>query len=477
MSHNDLTTVWSNILDTLKSEMKAQDLVFFDHLMPSRVTETAAFFTTPNPLVKDMIEKRFYDRISELLEEYFQTPLTLNIEILDDSAPYQHQNSEDRSLPKEISDSLSINQVLPQIQPKKQSSSNSDDSKLIKLFTFETFIPDASTEYAFALAQAVSRNPGKNDINPLFIYGNVGVGKTHLMHAIGNYASKNSENKIVCITAEVFLNDFVEATRLKGSAMKVFRNKYRNTDILLIDDIHTLKMNMPGTQEELFNTINSLTGAHKQIVFTCDRPAYELKELQERISSRLAQGVQANLQVPSFETRIAILENRLDIIKRQKNIFLSKEVIHLISSKISTNVRDLIGALNNITNYAELIRKDVTVEIAQELLKDHLTQAKPTDIPVEIIIKSTADRFGVTVKDIKGHAQKHSIVKVRNIAMYLTRELAGLSLAETGEHFGGKHHTAVLYAEKKVKDLIKLNPAEEIIIQELTKIIKENAVK
>ncbi|MDR0550680.1 MAG: chromosomal replication initiator protein DnaA [Spirochaetaceae bacterium] len=486
MSPNE-HNLWLQSLDSLKSEVESQDIAFLDGLEFSGLEETAVHITVSNAFIKEIVKSRFSERLTALLIENFNKPLTLIIDIKDE--PPQNSNAEnskiikentEKTIPIEKNPVLEVNTPVSskiQTAPEKAYYTRSGKQYPLNLndeYTFDAFIPDQTTKYAYAVAQAVSRNPG-NDIgkNPLFIYGGVGVGKTHLMQAIGNYAFSNSDNKIVFTTAENFLNDFIESVGLKGSSGQSFRNKYRKADILLIDDIHLLSVKALGTQEELFNTINALTGSKKQLVFTCDRPAIELKHFEQRLSSRLGQGVQVSLQMPSFETRFAILEKRTE----KTSVVVPKEIINLICKNISSNVRDLLAAFNKIVSYAELLNEQITLDVAREQLKEYISSTKQNNLSIELIQKCVADYFSVSVKELIGKGRKTNITNARHYAMFMARTLTQLSYEEIGEHFGGKDHSTVMHGYNNIEKSKKLNPQLESTIQELTGIIKENAIK
>jgi len=313
---------------------------------------------------------------------------------------------------------------------------------------------------------AIAKNPGKS-YNPCLIYGGVGLGKTHLLQAIGNSAYLDFlDLKIVYVTAETFTNEFILA--IKESSSHRFKNKYRSVDMLLIDDIHFL----PGkveTQEELFHTFNALYDAGKQMVFTSDRPVSELKTLSDRLRSRFERGLNVDLQPPNYETRIAILRKKIE----EKQVSIPDEVVELICQNIKTNVRDLEKALTKLTAYAELVNKTITLEIAQRQLKDFFSSYDYKNITIDRIQRSVAEYFGLSHNDLKGKKRTKAIAFPRQIAMYITRDITEYSTTEVGLEFGGRDHTTVMHACQKVEDLMKTDSTLEPTIQHLIKIIKE----
>jgi chromosomal replication initiator protein len=331
-------------------------------------------------------------------------------------------------------------------------------------FTLDTFVPGNNSLYAYNAALAVSQNPGRA-YNPLLIYGGVGLGKTHLMQAIGNALSANFSGKILYITTETFVNEYIQSLPIK--AMPQFRNKYRSADVLLIDDIHFFQ-NKAQTQDEMFYTFEELYKAKKQMVFTCDRPISELRDLPERLKSRFTSGLTVDLLPPPYETRRAIIEKKLELTKK----ILSAEVINLIAMRVETNVRDVEAAINKITGYAELVDKEVTVEKAQELL--HGFAAEPVgSANVDDIQKIVAAHFNITAADIRGRKRQKNIVNARHIAVYIARELTEYSYVELGSYFGGKDHSTIIHSISVIQEAIKLDPQMENTVTKLIRDVKE----
>ena len=332
-------------------------------------------------------------------------------------------------------------------------------------YTFNSFVIGDNNSFAYNAALAVAKNPG-HAYNPLLIYGGVGLGKTHLMCAIGNHCLSNGDKKVIYVTAEDFTNEFIESLGTKNP--QKFKNIYRNADVLLIDDIHFFQ-NKDGTQEELFHTFNALYDSFKQIVFTCDRPVSELKNLADRLRSRFERGLNVDLSLPSYETRRAILEKKIAQMGKQ----ISSNVIDYIAQNVASNIRDLESALTKIIAYTELVGKEVTLEIAQQELRDKINIQQNTNIGVESIIKTVADYYGLSVKDIKGPKRSKNVMLPRQLAMYIVSELTEYSTTEIGGEFGGRDHTTVMHSVKKISESIKVDSGLDSTVQLLIKNVKE----
>ena len=335
-------------------------------------------------------------------------------------------------------------------------------------FTFSNFVITPKNEMAANGALAVSMNPGKA-YNPFLIHGGVGLGKTHLLQAIGNNIYKNMPNKkIVYVTAEKFTNEFIES--LGNKTMPAFKNKYRSVDVLLIDDIHFFQ-GKEGVQEELFNTFNALYEAKKQMVFTCDRHPKELEKLTERMKSRFMSGLNTDIKLPEFEGRLAILKRKCS----QKNIVINDDVLEFISKNVTTSIRDLEAALTKIIAYSDLVRKEVTLEVAKEQLS-YLNATNYENVSIDRIIKTVAEYFNISSSDIRGKKRTKNIAWPRQIAMYIINHIGEYSMNEIGNEFG-KDHTTVIYAIQKVEDSIKSNPMLEPTIQKIEEKVKEASEK
>ena len=334
-------------------------------------------------------------------------------------------------------------------------------------YTFDTFIPGDNSNFAYNASIAVSKNPGKK-YNPILLYGGSGLGKTHLMQAIGNsiYNDGGEKLKICYVSAESFTNEFTLS--IKEGKTNAFKNKYRNLDVLLLDDIHFLQ-GKEQTQEELFYTFNALHEKHAQMVFTCDRPIKEIKNMATRLVSRLSNGLCIDLQPPSYETRVAILQKKIDLMGKT----LSQDIIEYIAKNIETNVRDLEAALNKVFGYADLVEKTPDLEITKHLLKDVMDSKGSESISIDVIQKVIAENYQISVADLKGKKRDKKFVVPRQIAIYIAREITESAFTDIGNEFGGKDHSTIMTAYKKISEQIKIDPTLESKIQLYVREIKE----
>jgi chromosomal replication initiator protein len=336
--------------------------------------------------------------------------------------------------------------------------------------SFENYVVAENNAFAANAAVAIAANPG-TAYNPFLIYGGVGLGKTHLMQAIGNRAwALNPKLKIICISSENFSNDFVNA--ITNNSMPAFKNRYRSADMLLIDDIHFFEKK-EGFQDEVFHTFNALYEAKKQMVFTSDRPASELKNLTERLRSRFERGLNVDLLPPNYETRLAILKRKIENTKSR----VPTEVLDVIAHNISTNVRDLEAALLKLTAYGDLVGINITMEIAQQQLRDVFSQSKHGNVTIDHIIRTVADHFKLSSNDLKGKKRTKNIVFPRQVAMYIARDITEYSTTELGLEFGGRDHTTVMHSCQKIDERLKTDPTLDVTIQRLIQMIKQASIK
>ena len=354
--------------------------------------------------------------------------------------------------------------------PSGASAGASEHARLNPKYTFETFVIGSSNRFAHAAAVAVAEQPAKA-YNPLFVYGDSGLGKTHLLHAIGHYAqSLFSGARVRYVSSEEFTNDFINSIR-DGKA-DGFRRRYRDVDILLVDDIQFLE-GKEQTQEEFFHTFNTLHNASKQIVISSDRPPKELVTLEDRLRNRFEWGLTTDVQPPELETRIAILQKKA----RQEGLAAPPDVLEFIASQISTNIRELEGALIRVTAFASLNRQSVDMKLAEIVLKDLIPNDTGPEITAAMIMAQTVEYFGTTIEDLCGPSRSRMLVTARQIAMYLCRELTDLSLPKIGQQFGGRDHTTVMHAERKIRSLMAERRAIYNQVTELTGRIKHQARK
>jgi chromosomal replication initiator protein len=342
-------------------------------------------------------------------------------------------------------------------------------ARLNPKYTFETFVIGSSNRFAHAAAVAVAEAPAKA-YNPLFVYGDSGLGKTHLLHAIGHYAQSLYQGlKVRYVSSEEFTNDFINMIR--DGKQDGFRRRYRDVDVLLVDDIQFLE-NKEGTQEEFFHTFNTLHNAEKQIVISSDRAPKRLVTLEDRLRSRFEWGLQTDVQPPELETRIAILRKKAV----QDRLNAPPEALEYIASRISTNIRELEGALIRVTAFASLNRQSVDLQLAEFVLKDLIVETHGPDITAATIMGQTASYFGLSIDDLCGTSRSRVLVTARQIAMYLCRELTDMSLPKIGQQFGGRDHTTVMHAERKIRSLMAERRAIYNQVTELTNRIKQQAL-
>ncbi|WP_341718247.1 chromosomal replication initiator protein DnaA [Micromonospora sp. FIMYZ51] len=344
---------------------------------------------------------------------------------------------------------------------------DSGGNRLNPKYMFETFVIGSSNRFAHAASVAVAESPAKA-YNPLFIYGSSGLGKTHLLHAIGHYATTlGNARSVRYVSTEEFTNDFINS--LRDDKTSAFQRRYRDVDILLIDDIQFLE-NRERTQEEFFHTFNTLHNANKQIVITSDRSPKQLATLEDRLRTRFEWGLLADIQPPDLETRIAILQKKA----AQERLFAPPDVLEFIASRVSNSIRELEGALIRVTAFASLTRSNVELSLAEEVLRDFIPDGAGPEINADQIMVATADYFGVSLEDLRGHSRSRVLVNARQVAMYLCRELTDLSLPRIGQAFGGRDHTTVMHADRKIRQQMAERRSLYNQIAELTNRIKQN---
>lgn len=333
-------------------------------------------------------------------------------------------------------------------------------------YTFETFVIGESNHFAHAAANVVANNPGKS-YNPLFIYGGVGLGKTHLMHAIGNQISAdNPDARIMYVTSEKFTNEMIAAIR--GDKNEEFRTRYRNVDVLMVDDIQFIS-NKEGTQVEFFNTFNHLYDEKKQLIISSDKPPKEIPTLEDRLRSRFEWGLLADVKAPDYETRVAILQKKAEL----ENLIVPQEVLNFIAEKVKSNIRELEGSLTRVIAYSNLLGLSISVSLAAEALKDFITPGENEPISIDKIKEVVSDYYKISVEVIDGKKRNRDIAFPRQIAMYLCRELTDLSTLKIGEAFGGRDHTTIMHGCEKISGEMKSDPRLKTTIEDLTKRLME----
>lgn len=479
MESCNYTEFWNEVLKQIKEDFVSQNkendyILWFPQISYYEAKQNKIIISVPSMFYRDQLKTRGYiDIIKNKFFDLFGINIELEIIIKINSKPSQTTTD---SYDKEYFTEQQIS-TKNTISTSNNDIDNSNEKlkkhpQLRSDFTFDTYVKCENNTFAYNAGLAISKNPGKA-YNPVLIYGGVGVGKTHLMQAIGNEIYKNFNNKVIYITAENFTNEFISSvhsdTRTTNSMSK-FKNKYRNADVLLIDDIQFLQKK-DGTQEELFNTFDALVNANKQIVFTCDRPVSELKNLTDRLRSRFQMGLNTDILTPNFEGRRAILQKKVE----EENLInkIPSEVLDLIAQNVETNVRDLVACLTKIVAYTELVEEKVTIEIAQNLLRDMFFSPRTENINIENIIKVVADYYNVSFIDLKGQKRNKNIMLPRQIAMYICRKLTEYSTTEIGREFGGRDHTTVMHSCEKIEQDILSDTTLDSTIQLLIRKIKD----
>jgi len=467
MADLDYEGFWNETLIQLRNDLREEEFSgWFSSIKYLRHKASSAgdsiVVGIPSTFHRDKVNSIYLNSINSILKKVSGKDIAFEMEITGKvakkAAPQAQSDTEN-----EVTAAVKPEKA-PKIKEKRDQHPNMRDD-----YTFDRYIRGENNSFAVNAAHAISKNPGKS-YNPLLIYGGVGLGKTHLMQAIGNFIHENSDNRVIFITSENFLNEYLEGIR--QDTMKSFKNKYRQTDVLLIDDIQFLT-DKPGVQEELFHTFNALLDAKKQLVFTCDRPISELKKFSERLISRFETGVKADLKPPRYEERCVILKSAA----QNRGVTFPDDVIDLMGKNISSNVRDLISALNNLIAYSELMGKPVTLEAAQKHLKNIFNAPRPSNLSMDIIIRVVAEDYGLTPNDLKGKKRTHNITFARQIAMFVGREMTDYSTTELGQDFGGRDHTTVMHSISKIRDKLLTDPALEAKIDNLKRAVNEFSAK
>ncbi|MCX5711416.1 MAG: chromosomal replication initiator protein DnaA [Candidatus Omnitrophica bacterium] len=442
----DILRAWGASQGLLKD--KLGETVFdtwIKPLNPRSGKEGELILEAPDNFFRDWIEKNFRPAIVEAVKDSFPGEVTLRLEIGEAAPDVLRENAHGlKTKPKEPAASIGLN-------PR---------------YTFDNFIVGPSNRHAHAYALAVADSPAKA-YNPLFIYGGVGLGKTHLIQSICHHIRGKSggDLKLAYLPSETFTNELINA--IQHHSTSAFRQKYRNIDLLVIDDVHFFA-GRESTQEEFFNTFNALYDAHKQIILSSDRPPKEIANLQERLVSRFGWGLTIDIQPPDFETRVAILKKKIE----REPVAVPDDVISFIAQLIKTNIRELEGALIRTIAYSLLEEEPITLNLAKEVLKDLLKEPRK-HITVDFIQRCVAEEFGSSLQDLKTKRRNKNIVLPRQVAMYLSRELTELSLLEIGEFFGGKDHTTVLHSYNKIKGDLKTNSGLQEKVERVTQVIKQ----
>ncbi len=434
LTEKKLNDIWEESLERIKEQLSNPSFkTWFSDTEPIKIKNNTLQLKVPNDFIKDWISSRYQNLIIETIEEITDTELDLEFltpdEIKEAKETKEETTKNNTDSRKKIK---TTNQIKNGINPK---------------YTFDTFVVGNSNRFAHAASLAVAEAPAKA-YNPLFIYGDVGLGKTHLMQAIAHFIlDHNPDNKVVYVSSETFTNELINA--IKDDKTVDFRDKYRNIDILLVDDIQFLA-GKERTQEEFFHTFNALHESNRQLIISSDRPPKEIPTLEERLRSRFEWGLITDIQSPDLETRIAILRKKADI----ENLEIPNEVIIDIANKIQSNIRELEGALIKVIAYAELVEREIDLDLAKEALKDLVSNdnKEPREINIDHIKKTVADYYNLNLQEIDSKKRTQNIVFPRQIAMYLSREMTDASLPMIGDSFGGRDHTTVMHAHNKISN-------------------------
>lgn len=442
--------LWDKSINIIQKKISQQN--FDTWIRPVKVTSLEGnqiYLSVPNKFFKDWLTENYTPVISEALSSVAGGELIVNFLVAENEGSNAHHH-----IPKE-----KLNASAKKHLPIKT------HATLNQNYSFERFVVGASNQFAHAAAVSVAEQPAKN-YNPLFIYGGVGLGKTHLLNAIGLHAiSMFSQMNVVYVSAEEFLNELVNSIRY--DKMPKFREKYRNIDYLLIDDIQFIA-GKGKTEEEFFHTFNTLHDSGKQIVVTSDKFPKDIPNLEGRLRSRFEWGLIADIQPPEIETRMAIVEQKA----HENNIILPKNVAHYIATNADSNIRELEGFLIRVAAYSSLSEREIDMDLAKEVLRKIIKQLEKEDISIDNIIKAVATQTGVKISDVKSPKKNKNIVSSRQIVMYLARKLTGSSFPDIGEKIGGRDHSTVIYACNKMKRLMEENEKIKHMVDDIEDLLK-----
>jgi chromosomal replication initiator protein len=444
MTASDL---WARCLDAIREETEHQSYqTWFEPTRAIEITDNALKIEVPNRFFADWLEEHYMGLIGRALEMSGAADLRPVFQVAH-RRPDQYEPVSTR-----------------RAEPPPLTVAAADECQLNPRYTFATFIVGGSNRFAQAATMAVAEAPAEA-YNPLFIYGGVGLGKTHLTQAIGNYVREHRpELSVYYVSSETFMNELITSIQ-RGTTLE-FRDKYRSKDLLLIDDVQFLA-GKESTQEEFFHTFNALYLAHKQIVLTSDRPPKQIATLEERLVSRFESGLVTDIQPPDLETRIAILHEKAEL----DGISIPNDVIHLIANSVTSNIRELEGSLVRLLAFSSLTGSEITVDLAKEVLSEFLGKPRGP-ISVARIQQAVAETYGVPVEKMKARGRASQIAHARQVAMFLAREHTHLSLAQIGEHFGGRDHTTVLHAHRKISDELEANGQTQRDVENLRRMLR-----
>jgi chromosomal replication initiator protein len=455
---NDTEGMWKSCSEALREQVSdAIWQAYLSGITPLSIKDSEIVLGVPNTLIRDRVESRFLGLIQDTVTGTVGHDLVVHLEVVapvyepgedtlvqvdttqDDGSSRSSANSAEGSPPW---------RETPQRSSVASRPGGVESPVLDPRYTFDTFVIASSNRFAHAAAQSVAESPARS-YNPLFIYGDAGLGKTHLLHAIGNYVLENFAGRHVrYVTTETYMNEFVDAIRTNTTT--AFKRRYRECDVLLIDDVQFMERK-ESLQEEFFHTFNSLYGASKQIVLTSDRPPKSIATLEDRLRSRFLSGLITEVQPPELETRLAILQTKAE----HEHVDVPDDVLEFIATHVKDNIRELEGALIRVTAFASLNRQPMSRELAEVVLSDIVSADQPRRITPQVILDATSDTFGFSVEELCGPNRRRPLVTARQISMYVFRELTDFSYPAIGREFGGRDHSTVMHAVEKIATLMK----------------------
>ncbi len=443
---------WDDILNFLKKEHEVSDVSFTTWLLPLKLysyENDTLYLLVPEKEFLNYVKKKYARLLQISIEEV--TNISCEVAFIAEDDVTRKEPEPESSL---------IGQPAPDVSLEAIQNAN-----LNPRYTFDTFVVGANNNLAHAASLAVAESPGEI-YNPLFIYGGVGLGKTHLMHSIAHFILKNNPKaKILYVTSEKFTNELIDAIRNKNNISTTeFREKYRNNDVLLIDDIQFI-IGKESTQEEFFHTFNALYESKKQIIISSDKPPKEIETLEERLRSRFEWGLTVDIQSPDYETRMAILRKKEEL----EGYNIDNEVIKYIATNIKSNIRELEGALTKIVALSKLNKKEITIELAEEALKDLISPGEVKTITPEYIVSMVAEQYEVSPEEIISQKRSRNIARPRQVVMYLCRNMLNIPLQEVGRALGGRDHTTIMHGVDKITEELKTDPSLQNTIDILKK--------
>ncbi len=451
---NEMNDLWKRCGDTLREQVSdATWRTWLQGLTPEAFDSDLLVLTAPSSLVRERVENRFLGMISDVASDVVARPVKVRLDVgpmpVADPLPLTSLLDDEPSAPNSPSSEEPAGPSRARSTGNRRISASEerDLGGLDVRYTFDAFVIGSSNRFAHAAAQAVAEMPARS-YNPLFIHGDAGLGKTHLLHAIGNYVRENFVGRRVrYVSTETFLNEFVDAIR--SNTTTAFKRRYRECDVLLIDDVQFME-NKEALQEEFFHTFNHLYAASRQVVLTSDRAPKSIATLEDRLRSRFLSGLITDIQAPELETRLAILQKKLERDTHE----VPHEVLEFIASNVTENIRELEGALIRVTAYASLNNLSLTPELAEHVLSDIVKAGQPRPITPAQILETTASTFGFSIEDLCGPSRRRPLVIARQIGMYLFRDLTDYSFPAIAREFGGRDHTTVMHAVEKITNLM-----------------------